>query len=315
MKALIPFTLLALCLSQSARAQESEDTIRLALNDWSSQQIITQITAKLLEKMSYKVELVTAGYYPQMAALESGDIAATMEVWSDNVPESFAAQVKEGKVKIVSSIGFEGTVGWWYPASFEKTCPGLPDYKALLKCQDQLVTEDTYPKPRFVEYPKDWGNTNNLERIKAFGFDFDVVSAGSGGALAAELKSAQASGEPLVIQFYTPNVSLTEVDFKLVKMPDYTPECASDPAWGINKTATYDCAFPHSEIYKVAWPGMGEKWPKAYKLIEQVSFSLEQDLAFMKANEVDGVAQDKIVDEWLSKNETVWKDWIAKASK
>ncbi len=302
-----------ICLPVGAKAQESSDPIRLALNEWSSQQVLTQIAGKLLEKMGYNVELVTAGYYPQMEAIEAGEITATMEIWTDNVPEGFTDQIAQGSIEVAGGIGFDGVVGWWYPASFEETCPGLPDYKALLECQDQLVNEDTYPNPRFVEYPADWGNTFNSDRFKALGFDFQTVSAGSDGALVAEMKAAHESGDPLVIMMYSPHVIFSEIDFKRVELPAHDPACESDPSWGVNPELTYDCGFPAADILKIVWPGMKDKWPKAHKMLSAFQISLEQDLAIVKAVDIDGVSQEEVVEKWLADNEALWGAWIGQA--
>ncbi len=298
----------------SAKAQESSDPIRLALNDWSSQQVLTQITGKILQSMGYNVELVTAGYYPQMEALETGELTATMEIWTDNVPTTFQDQVDSGKINIAGSIGFKGEVGWWYPTSFEKTCPGLPGYQALLKCQDQLVTEDTFPNPRFVEYPADWGNTFNMDRFAAFGFDFQTVAAGSDGALVAEMKASQASGDPLIIMMYSPNAVFADVDFKRIAFPEHSAKCEKDASWGVNADKTYDCGFPTADILKITWPGMEDKWPKAYKLLQEMSLTLDQDLALIKAADTEGIPQDKIVTKWLADNAALWNGWVSNAN-
>ncbi|MBY6141072.1 ABC transporter substrate-binding protein [Leisingera daeponensis] len=294
-------------------AEDSADPIRLALNEWSTQQVITQITGRLLQEIGRDVELVTAGYYPQMSALETGELTATVEIWTDNVPEGFSNQVDSGALKIVSSIGVTGQVGWWYPASFEATCPGLPDYKALKGCLDQLVSEDTYPKPRFVEYPADWGNTFNAERFAALGFDFAAVRAGSEGALVAEMKAAHKSGDPLLIMMYSPHVVYSLTDFKLLELPAYEPDCETEAAWGVNPDATFDCGFAPSSIYKVAWPGMKEKWPEAYALLQQINIPLDQYLEIARKTDVEGIAQEEVVDSWLAENTATWKAWVAAA--
>lgn len=309
----VALAIVVFCLPAVAIAQESKDPIRLALNEWSTQQILTQIAGQLLEKMGYEVELVTAGYYPQIEAIRSGEIAVTMEFWTDNVPEGFTNQIETGEIESAGSIGFDGVVGWWYPVSFEKSCPGLPDYEALLKCQDQLLSPDTFPNPKFVEYPAEWGNTFNQERFAALGFTFQAIPAGSDGALVAEMRSAHEVGTPLVIMMYSPSVVFSETDFKLVDLPAYEPACESDPAWGVNPNATFDCGFPSADIVKIVWPGMKEKWPNAYKLIQSFEVSLEQNLALMKAADIDGVRQEEIVENWLAEHEDLWRGWIAKA--
>ncbi|MBY6058656.1 glycine betaine ABC transporter substrate-binding protein [Leisingera daeponensis] len=65
-------------------------------------------------------------------------------------------------------------------------------------------------------------------------------------------------------------------DFKLLELPAYEPDCETEAAWGVNPDATFDCGFAPSSIYKVAWPGMKEKWPEAYALLQQINIPLDQ---------------------------------------
>nr|NQU90983.1 hypothetical protein [Bacteroidota bacterium] len=48
---------------------ESEDPIKLAINEWTGQYITTHIADEILKKMGYNVEYLTAGYYPQLIAI------------------------------------------------------------------------------------------------------------------------------------------------------------------------------------------------------------------------------------------------------
>ncbi len=52
----------------AAGVPESDEPIKLAINEWTGQHITTRIAGELLKKMGYNVEYVTAGYYPQLVA-------------------------------------------------------------------------------------------------------------------------------------------------------------------------------------------------------------------------------------------------------
>ncbi len=66
---------------------ESDEVIKLVVNEWTTQQVITQIAEQLLEEMSYNVESVTVGYYPQIEAMIQNDVTATLELWPTNIGE------------------------------------------------------------------------------------------------------------------------------------------------------------------------------------------------------------------------------------
>ena len=47
-----------------------DETIKLAINEWTGQHITTHVAGEILKRMGYKVEFVTAGYYPQMQSFQ-----------------------------------------------------------------------------------------------------------------------------------------------------------------------------------------------------------------------------------------------------
>ena len=55
------------------------------------------------------------------------------------------------------------------------------------------------------------------------------------------------------------------------------PACYTDPAWGSNPDATYDCGKPFGPIWKVGWAGIKDKWPGAYKAIKAFTHRQRRD--------------------------------------
>ena len=53
---------------------ESQEPIKIAVNEWTGQHLSANIAAELLKKMGYTVEMVTAGGLPQFTALEQGEL-------------------------------------------------------------------------------------------------------------------------------------------------------------------------------------------------------------------------------------------------
>ncbi len=111
--------------------------------------------------------------------------------------------------------------------------------------------------------------------------------------------------------FYT---CIKELDLKIVQQPKYEDACYSDPKWGPNPDMTYDCGEAPGRILKVVWPGMKEKWPAAYKLIQELKFGNDEDIALSYSIESGGKKLDDVADQWIAEHEAVWKAWIAAAS-
>ena len=297
----------------AASVPESTDPIKLAMNEWSSQNILTQIAGKLLTKMGYNVEYVTAGYTVQMMPLAAGELTASMEIWEVNVGEGFSELVEKGEIEVIGETGLEGGGGWVYPAFAEEMCPGLPDYEALKDCAQLFATAETLPQGRLVDFPPEWGNMYTQERIEALGLDFKPVSGGSEGAMQAELRSSVSSGNPALVYFWWPHPIFAELDLKVVDLPAYEDGCYTDPQWGINPDETYDCGEGPGRIVKIAWPGMKDKWPAAYRLLKEFKIGNEEDMEMAYAVEGEGRDAEDVADEWIAENEAVWQGWIDSA--
>lgn len=298
---------------KAANIPESAEPIKLAINEWTGQHITTTVAGELLKKMGYRVEYITAGYYPMLTALSDGDLDAALEIWHGNIGKSYFDLLSAGKIEEFGEVGLQGGATWMYPAYLDAKCPGLPNWEALKNCSSLFATAETFPKGRFVDYPADWGDTKNPQRIKAFGLDFAIISAGSEGSLIAEIKAAFARKSPLLIMFWRPHWIHAEFELKSVVMPKYEDACKDDPAWGVNKTETYDCGFPPDMVAKAGWPGLKDKWPGAYRLIK--TFKLTNQEQETMVAEIDGKGRDlqSVVDEWLNANQDRANTWIATA--
>src|SRR6186713_785946 len=119
--------------SSAADLGAKDDTIKLAINEWTGQHVTTHIAGQLLQKMGYKVEYVTAGNYPQFSGLSDGSLSATLEVWMNNVGDFFPKALEEGKIEDVGQLELKTQEGWIYPKYMTDVCPGLPDWSALAK--------------------------------------------------------------------------------------------------------------------------------------------------------------------------------------
>ena len=178
-KNLLP-ALLALGLAAGAQGAvpESDEPIKLALNEWTGQHISTRVAGEILKRMGYRVEYVTAGYYPQMQALEDNTISATLEIWSSNIGEHYDKALASGNVVELGDLGLQPVETWLYNRAAARACPGLPDYRALNDCAQVFANAETFPKGRLVDYPADWG-TSNVDRLKAFNLNYTSLPAGT----------------------------------------------------------------------------------------------------------------------------------------
>ena len=307
---------LVLGVAMSAQAQnvpESDEPIKLAMNEWTGQHISTVVPGEVLKRMGYTVEYVTAGYYPQLTALADGDLDASLEIWSSNIGEGFDTAMATGNIQVLGESGLQPQEAWFVPSYVVDMCPGLPSWEALNDCKELFATADTEPSGRFLDYPADWGDTN-ARRIEALGLDFVSIPSGGEGALIAEIKSAVERQAPLVLMFWEPHWLHAQVDMQRVFLPEYYEGCHDDPSLGMNPDAAYDCDWAGAEIWKVVNKGLKDSHPAAWNLIEVYSIDNAEQALIM--SEVDDKGRDliEVVNEWLDNNPDKVKAWTDQAT-
>lgn len=300
---------LVVCLASCAQQKEDKQPIKLTLHDWTGQLITTRIMGSVLEKAGHPVEYVPADYLAQFAGLKTGDLHVAMEIWATTGQDALDEAVATGKVENLGETGMLAIEEWWYPEYMKEKCPGLPDWQALKGCAEAFSTPETAPKGRYLGAPVTWGGFDE-ERIKALDMPFELVHAGTDAALFAELESAYQRQAPVLLWVYAPHWAPLKYKGEWIEFPKYEKACYSDPAWGGNPNATHDCGKPRGPIWMVAWSGVKDKWPGAYKTIK--NFKIENDEVGGLITQVDleGKKVEDVVADWITANESRWKTWI-----
>ncbi len=292
----------------TAGVPESKDPIILTIHDWTGQYITTHIMGRVLEKMGYNVKYQQADYIAQFAGLESGDLHVAMEMWETTGKQAMEESLKTGKTVDLGETGMKAIEEWWYPLYMKERCPGLPDWKALNKCAKEFATPETAPKGRYLGGPVTWAGFDD-ERAEALGLDFEVVHAGTDAALFAEIQSAYQRKAPILAWVYTPHWAPIKFKGEWVEFPRYTDDCYNDPKWGINPSMAYDCGKPRGWIKKVGWAGGDKKWPKAFQAIRKFRIDNQTMGEMIGKVDLEGRKVDEVVEEWIVKNESVWRAW------
>jgi len=233
--------LVAAFVSTGALAEaESQDPIKLTVNDWTGQIVTTTIMGEVLKKAGYNVDYVQADYIAQFAGLGSGDLDVAMEIWETTGREAMDEAVESGNVVNMGETGMSAIEEWWYPEYMTELCPGLPDWQALNDCAEEFGTLETAPMGRYLGGPVTWGGFDD-ERVEALEMDFEVVHAGTDAALFAELESAYQRKAPIVLWIYEPHWASVKYEGSFVEFPAYSKECYEDPSAGPNPDEAYDC--------------------------------------------------------------------------
>lgn len=303
---LIPFFFL---FTKSSSAVESQDPIKITLHDWSGQLITSNIMAAVLNEAGYNTEFIQADYIAQFAGLQTGDLHLAMEIWETTAGDSLDQYEVDGRVVNVGSTGMDAIEEWWYPIYMKEKCPGLPNWEALNDCAEIFSTMETAPNGRYLGGPVTWGGYDE-ERVESLGLDWEVVHAGTDGALFAELESAYQRKAPIMLWVYAPHWAPIKFEGEFVDFPAYSAECYNDPSWGLNPDLAYDCGKPRGPIWKVASSQLKDKWPGAYKIVEAYKMTNAEMGKLVGEVDLDKKSVEDVAAEWMSANKSTWQSWI-----
>lgn len=286
---------------------ESPDTIKLAMNDWTGQHVTTRIGGELLKKMGYNIEYISAGVVPQFAGIAQGNLHVQLEVWDNLVGDVYPKAVESGEIVVLGELGLNALQNWMYPVYMEEKCPGLPDYRALYECAQAFGTPETFPKGRLITYPADWG-TRSRELVGRIDLPFEPIPGGSEGAMIAELKSAYATKDPILMMWWAPHWIFAEHDFNWVQWNATDGMCDEE-----GQSKENACGFVQAKVFKVVSGGFLDKWPAAYRLLTNIQLTNEDQNAAILEIDNKGRDLDEVVAEWLAANEERWKAWVNEA--
>jgi glycine betaine/proline transport system substrate-binding protein len=309
LKTLLPAAALAVFASTSAFAADSNDPIVIPIHNWSSQIVMSNVVGQIFESMGRHVEYVTTDSQAVYESVRLGDVSLEMEVWEGAFGASFNAAVEKGGIHAAGAHNAVTREDWWYPMWTKDACPGLPSWEALNDCAALFATPETGDKGRFLGGPVDWLK-HDQERVDALGMNFQVVNAGSAAAIWAEIGAAEKDKKPVVVFNWTPNFAEAVWPGEFVEFPKWVEGCNTDASVGPNPDLTYDCGNPATGYLKIAaWDGMKDKWPDAYKVLTQISFTNAQIAEMAKLVDIDEMEPEDAATAWLEANKGVWGSW------
>ena len=283
---------------------ESDDPIKVTIQDWTGQHFSTHVAAGLLKEMGYNVEIVVSDAITQHPAIASGNINLSTEVWTNNVGDLYDGLVEKGDIVVVGELGLSPKEGWIYPPYMDERCPGLPDYKALYECAQAFGSAETFPKGRLITYPASWG-TRSRDIIASIEMPFEPIPGGSEGAMVAELKSALAAEEPVIMMFWQPHWIFAAYDFNWVEWNPIEGKCVEE-----SQEKETACGFEQAKVQKIVSKGFEDKWPAAFKMFKAMQLTnADENAAILEVDE-KGRKVEEVAAEWISENKNIWQNWM-----
>lgn len=297
----------AACAAQPPAAAP-KPTIKLAENPWTGSSVNVHVAKILLEEqLGYTVEIVTIDENAQWAALASGDLSATLEIWPSGHAEN-RAQYIEGQ-KVVEDLGPLGVVGkisWYVPTYVVDQNPALATYEGFKDpaLAGLFSTAETGAQGQFLAGDPSWVQYDT-DIITNLGLDLKVVQSGSEQAVLAAVDAAYSRNEPILFYFWTPHSIHARYKLTPVALPPHSEEC-----YAAAESGGVACDYPEDVLYKAAWSGLAAAAPDAHALLTQMQYRNEDQIAMIAATEIDGKEPAEAAKEWVTANESVWKAWL-----
>lgn len=294
----------------AACAPATKPIIKLAENPWSASAANVNVAKILLEdKLGYKVEIVTIDENAQWAALATGDLSASLEVWpsghADNVKQFIDDQKK---VEKLGELGVIGKIGWYIPTYMLADHPELATWEGFKDPATAALfkTAETGDMGQFLGGDPSWVQYDE-QIIKNLGLNLKVVYAGSETTIMAAVDGAFSRKEPVLIYFYKPHSAFAKYDLTNVTLPENTAACYTDE----NKAAgKVDCDYPTDLLFKIASTTLKTSAPDAYTLLSRMSYSTDEQIKMVAAIDTDGKPAAEAARAWVDANESIWKAWL-----
>lgn len=296
--ALVSFTLF------SPFSLAKAESIKLPLNNWASQQVLTTSIGMMLQEDGVKVDYVHMQSHKQWGALARGAVHFQVEVWSPSMKNSFAIYPK---VLDAGTHSAKVREDWWYPSWVEPLCPGLPDWRALNACSRIFSTNNS----EIGTYYKGPWDYDDPELIRALGLKFRIERLKNDTELWQILKQAQVNKQPIVILNWSPNWTDSKIKGAFVEFPPYSVQCETDPSYGINKNMTHDCGNPvRGWLKKAKWVGLEATYPCIDTFLETINFSNEMVIRASILGSNDNLTLPQAALQWLDEFAQEAKSWF-----
>jgi len=294
---------------EPADTRGSQTTITLAVNPWNGSAVNVAVAAQLLEsELGYTVELVDIDENAQWAAINTGDIDASLEVWpsghADNVADFIDSP--DGNVDNAGLIGPVGEIGWFMPTYMVEREPALATWEGFAdpELAGLFATAETGDKGQFLSGDPSW-TIYDEQIIANLNLPIEIIYVGSEAGILAALDAAYSREDPVLFYFWTPHSAFNTYDLTRVALPAYSDECyARDAEGGI------DCDYPEDVLFKIVNRDLADNAPDADHLLRAMSYSTADQISMLAAIENDGLSVDEAAANWIAANENVWSAWL-----
>lgn len=304
---------LAACGSNDAK--KGKQTIVFADAGWDSLKFHNSVAQFILENgYGYKTDTMSGSTPASMQGLQTGDMDVLMEVWTDNVIDSYQPALDSGKVVEVGTNFEDNKQGVYVPTyvikgdkerGIEAMAPDLKTVQDLEKYPELFQDPEDKKKGRIVGAIPGWAVESILtEKIETYGLDktYNIFRPGSDSALSSSLVSAYEKGEPWVGYYWEPTWIMGKYDMTLLEEPAYNKKEWEDG---------YKTSFPPVKVTIAMNKETKENNPEVTAFLGKYHTTTDianEALAYMQKNDA---SPEEAAQFFLKEQEDVWTKWVS----
>ncbi len=285
-------------------------TIELIANPWNGSAVNVEVAKQILEnELGYTVNITDLDENAQWAAINTGDLHASLEVWPSGHAQNRVDFIDnpDGQVVDAGLLGPIGKIGWYVPTYVVDANPELAGWEGYADAElaGLFATAETGDKGQFLTGDPSWVSyEQNI--IDNLGLELEIVFTGSEEGIVAAIDSAVSREEPVLAYFWTPHSIHNAYDLTEVKLPDYSAEC-----YELAEAGGVDCDYPADDLFKIVWAGLEEGAPAAWNLLHNFNYTTADQVSMLAAVEAQGMSVEDAAAEWIAANESTWSAWLS----
>lgn len=289
---------------QAAEGGDCGD-LNMAVNPWVGYEADAYVVGTIAqEELGCKVNYKELKEDVSWQGFGTGEVDVVIEDWGHpDLEKKFFEETGDGSAMDMGPTGNVGIIGWYVPPWLAKEHPDILQWENLNKYASDFATSETGDKgqflgadPSYVQF--DEAIVSNLD------LDFQVVFSGSEAASITAFQQAEKNKEYLIGYFYEPQWLFAEVPLEKVALPPYEEGCQDDPA----KVA---CDYPETELKKIVSTSWVEEDSPAVGLVENFSWTNEDQNLVAKYIAQDGMAPEDAAAKWIADNQDTVDGWLS----
>lgn len=294
--------------SDPSGRDERRPTVRLGVTAWTGARLNVAIAEELIERrLSYPVDVVeVTDIRVMLDQLESGELQAVLELWPSTLEEPARDRIEAGPFADLGELGVEGKVGWWVPRTVADDL-GITDWEDLAEgdVAAAFASPSTGSQGRFLGTDPLFEQYDE-ELIEALELDFVVEYSGSEDATAAELETAIAQGQPILLYWWTPTALVARFDLVNVALPERTDQCVEAQRRG----ELTSCDYPVDRLFKLGSAQLEAETPDLHQFLQAFTITTDQQLELIDLVENQGWTVADAAARWIDQNQSIWEGWL-----